>query len=143
MALMDDSVAGLIFRKRYGAVHDTSDSRVAQPQESPETEEKMRRVSAESGGSGDGSRVGSGGGGGAVPAPQVLSHTEAARKLLFFERLFYELDEDCSLFLSASECDLLLSYTLLDVDAESRKRIFHDYDLVHVRASPAPMHARV
>ena len=115
-ALIDDSVAGLIFRKRYGAAPDVSSTRVAQPEEmaphfganEEEEEEEAAKAKATEP---------------ATPlqpfeesretphkaphkAPPVLSYPEAARRLLFFERLFYSLDEDCSLFLSADECAL-------------------------------------
>lgn len=61
---------------------------------------------------------------------EVLAEPDEMRKqkLLFFEALFYSLDEDCSLFISGEECELLLSYTALDLDPAARADIFRNAD---------------
>ena len=53
---------------------------------------------------------------------------ERARKLTFFEHLFFMLDEDSSLFIDADECSSLLSYTLLDLDPVQRQGLMSQYD---------------
>ena len=70
--LIDESVAGVVFRKSFGSVSDPALSRIADTS-SPQ-----------------------GDSGGGTPD----SDHERARKLIFFESVFYQLDVDCSLFIS-------------------------------------------
>lgn len=56
------------------------------------------------------------------------SAEERARKLIFFEQLFYRIDADCSQFVDVDEFDLLLSYSALDLDPLARKALFGQYD---------------
>ena len=57
-------------------------------------------------------------------------HTDAER-LMYFERLFYQLDEDSSLFIDKSECEKLFSFALLHLSVEDRQQLFHAYDFNH------------
>ena len=49
-------------------------------------------------------------------------------KLVFFERLFFLLDEDCSLYIEADECTSLLAYCALDLDPHERALAVALYD---------------
>ena len=53
---------------------------------------------------------------------------ERAERLIFFESLFFELDEDCSLFIEAGECESLLSYTALELDPYDRATMLKSFD---------------
>ena len=57
-----------------------------------------------------------------------LSEGDRAKKLIFFERLFFRIDADCNLHVDVDEFDLLLSYAALDLDPLARRRIFDKYD---------------
>ena len=50
------------------------------------------------------------------------------RRLIFFEGIFFDLDEDSSLFLDGSECEKLLSFTALDLDPNARSAVLDKYD---------------
>ena len=65
-----------------------------------------------------------------LDTPEEETALESASKLIFYEKVFFKLDEDCSLFISSDECDLLLSYTAIDVDPDVRKAIFSKHDFV-------------
>jgi len=53
---------------------------------------------------------------------------ERGQKLVFFERVFFELDEDASLFIDKDECEMLLSFTALDLDPAERGSVLSKYD---------------
>ena len=63
-------------------------------------------------------------------AVEALPWQERQTKLVFFESLFYKLDEDVSLSVDMEECDLWLSYAALDLDPMSRERLFEKYDFI-------------
>jgi len=56
------------------------------------------------------------------------TRAERAKKLVFFERLFFLLDEDASLFVERAECDSLLSYASLHTGPLQRQKLFDNYD---------------
>ena len=96
-AVIDESVAGVIYRQKYGHKERTvAKSTIGKVDANPAAETELSR----------------------------------AEKLIFYETVFYKLDEDCSLFISEAECDLLLSYTALDLDPETRKSVFRKHDFI-------------
>jgi len=67
----------------------------------------------------------------APPPPQLSKaelHELRCEKLIFFEGVFFDLDEDSSLFIDAAECDMLLSFTALDLDPNEREAVLAKYD---------------
>ena len=95
--VIDESVAGVIFRRKYG---------------NSGTETTRSHIGMRAAATGE--------------------ETEKARaeKLVFYEKIFYKLDEDCSLFISQAECELLLSYAAIDLDPQTRKTIFKKHDFI-------------
>ena len=62
------------------------------------------------------------------PLPS-LSIEEQRLKLMRYERLFFQLDEDASLQIDADECELLLSYAVLDLDPLQRAEVMKRHDV--------------
>ena len=54
-----------------------------------------------------------------------------AIKLMKFERLFYQLDEDCSLFIDKADCEKLFSFALLHLSIDDRQQLFKEYQFSH------------
>jgi len=63
-----------------------------------------------------------------MAADTAVNPAEKAKRLIFFERLFFLLDEDSSLFVERDECESLLSYASLDLDPLERERIMEEND---------------
>jgi len=93
--VIDESVAGILFRARYGVEQHVSKSQIN-----------------------------------AHASEVVESAAERAAKLSFFESLFYQIDEDATQYISEQECDLMLSYVLLDIDPTQRHAVFKSHDSV-------------
>jgi len=53
---------------------------------------------------------------------------ERARRLIFYEQLFFVLDADASLYIEREEFEYLISYASLDLDPDRRQRLLNDYD---------------
>lgn len=58
----------------------------------------------------------------------AASFEERGKKLTNFERIFFALDEDCSLYIDRIECESLLSYAALHLDPKTRSSIMDVYD---------------
>ena len=56
---------------------------------------------------------------------------EKYERLVFYERLFFLLDEDSSMYVERGECDSLLSYCLLELEPISREAVMSIYDSSH------------
>jgi hypothetical protein len=63
--------------------------------------------------------------------PEEATDEERIRKLTYFERIFFVLDTDCSLFIDADECETLLSYAVLDMPPLQRIEVLRLYDTAH------------
>ena len=101
--VMDESVAGMMFRQRNGS-REASDSSASGHQP---TEKRTF-----------------------VDGPH--SDSSSWEKLVYFESLFYQLDGNKNLCIDERECDLLLSYTVLDLEPDSRKQIFESHDPIEL-----------
>ena len=62
-------------------------------------------------------------------ADTTLTMEEQQQKLMTYERLFFQLDEDASLEIDADECALLLSYAVLDLDPDNRACVMKRFDV--------------
>ncbi|KAL1508391.1 hypothetical protein AB1Y20_004501 [Prymnesium parvum] len=58
-----------------------------------------------------------------------VSRAEVMEKYIFFERLFFLLDLNTSMFVEDSECHALLSFTCLDLDPRDREDIISRHDV--------------
>ena len=77
-------------------------------------------------------------GSGLAPPPQPIlgsmaedrtsTAAERARRLIFYEQLFFVLDADASLYIEREELEYLISYASLDLDPDRRQRLLNDYD---------------
>jgi len=63
-----------------------------------------------------------------ILSPRSVSSEEQRLKLMSYERLFFQLDEDASLEIDADECLLLLSYAVLDLDPSKRAEVMRRFD---------------
>ena len=52
-------------------------------------------------------------------------------KFVYFEKLFFILDEDASLFIEKEECNSLLSYAALDLSPQDREQLILVNDTNH------------
>ena len=51
-----------------------------------------------------------------------------AKRFIYYEKLFYKLDDDHNQYVDFEECTLLFSYSMLDLDSAKRKEIFDKHD---------------
>ena len=100
-----ESVAGLIYRHHARSARVLRTAERTGSEDSPMSERDRSKQSIE-----------------ATPL------AECARKLMHFERLFFQLDQDASLYIDAEECELLLSYAVLDLDPNARSRCMRRFD---------------
>jgi hypothetical protein len=67
---------------------------------------------------------------GTAPPPQAdtMSEAQKVERLVFYESLFFLLDQDSSMYIDREECDALLSFTALSIDPLRRDEIMSTHD---------------
>jgi hypothetical protein len=134
-----ESVAGVLFRKKGG-----SKGKLSGSGESPRMSPPMSHAGASDTGDGTAAALTAAAPGATAEGLQASDHeagdvqaagmaAEAdaeslAKRLVYFEKLFFLLDQNNSLFVEISECSLLFSFAMLDYNAEERQAIFDAFD---------------
>lgn len=99
-AAVSESVAGVIYRRaRHNSV------RMAKPESHAESDDLSTSSFSE-----------------------CANDAKKVERLIFFESLFFKLDQDSSMFIDREECDSLLSFTVLSLDPQRRDSIMNKFD---------------
>ena len=63
-----------------------------------------------------------------VQRNEPMTEAQKVERLVFYESLFFLLDQDASMYIERDECDALLSFTAVAIDPETRDAIMDKHD---------------